>query len=410
MQSTRPRLSDADLLAATRRLAGRCRQADAELILHLAEVDARKLFASEGYPSMFRWCMAELALSEDEVFKRITVARAAVRFPDLIDRLATGTIHLTGLSMLAPRLTEANCRDLLDAATGRSKREIEQLMAQRFPRPDAPTSIRAVQRRPSDRRATTAPATDAGRQQGKGEVGPAAGPSVVPPCEPLSVPLFAPAREPAANAQEPWPDAVAGAWPCASSPPSPRPGSAADAISPLGGVRYKVQFTADQALVDKLRDAQALLSHRLPDGDLAQVFDQALSVLCERLRKERFAAGPGRKASQPVVPEEHGHVSDAATGSRHIPAHVKRQVVERDGERCTFIASDGRRCEGTRFLEFHHLVPWAKGGHHDVDNITLRCRTHNDHAARLDYGSAFIDARRQGRTPPGGRATIRAGP
>ena len=83
------------------------------------------------------------------------------------------------------------------------------------------------------------------------------------------------------------------------APPQPCPPRARGRVEPLGAERYKVQFTADKAWVDKLREATALLSHRLPGGDMAEVLDQALTALCEKLMKERFAVptGPGRAAS-----------------------------------------------------------------------------------------------------------------
>jgi hypothetical protein len=72
---------------------------------------------------------------------------------------------------------------------------------------------------------------------------------------------------------------------------------------------------------------------------------------------------------------------------------VKRAVVARDGGRCTFAGPDGRRCGEVRFLELHHTDPWAKGGGHAKDNVTIRCRAHNQLAARLDFGPVFMDAR-----------------
>jgi 5-methylcytosine-specific restriction endonuclease McrA len=63
--------------------------------------------------------------------------------------------------------------------------------------------------------------------------------------------------------------------------------------------------------------------------------------------------------------------------SRHIPTAIRRAVAERDGERCTFVAGDGRLCGTRDSLEFHHLVPFARSHRHQVNEITLRCRAHN---------------------------------
>jgi hypothetical protein len=142
-----------------------------------------------------------------------------------------------------------------------------------------------------------------------------------------------------------------------------------------------VQFTMRAETHDKLRLARDLLSHQIPDGDLAQIFDRALTVLVETLAKEKFAA-----AARPRP-----HLTPAGdrsrSPSRYIPAEIKRAVWLRDGGRCAFVARSGRRCETRRFLEFHHLDPYGTGGETSVDNIALRCRAHNMHEAALVFGA-----------------------
>jgi hypothetical protein len=36
------------------------------------------------------------------------------------------------------------------------------------------------------------------------------------------------------------------------------------------------------------------------------------------------------------------------------------------------------------------LVPFARGGEHRLDNVTLRCRAHNALAAEQDFGRDFV--------------------
>ena len=54
----------------------------------------------------------------------------------------------------------------------------------------------------------------------------------------------------------------------------------------------------------------------------------------------------------------------------------------------------GRRCNATTDVEFHHKRPFAMRGCHDADNLELRCAAHNQYQADLDFGRAFMDARR----------------
>jgi hypothetical protein len=81
------RLSDADLMARVRSLVARERDATAQLVAHLAELDTRDIHLREGYPSLFVYCRDALGLSEGEAYNRIEVARAARRFPVILEML-----------------------------------------------------------------------------------------------------------------------------------------------------------------------------------------------------------------------------------------------------------------------------------------------------------------------------------
>src|SRR5688572_30937653 len=108
---------------------------------------------------------------------------------------------------------------------------------------------------------------------------------------------------------------------------------------------------------EKLEHARALLSHCVPSGDLGKVFDRALDAIIREMEKKKFAA---TTHSQGPVPRR------VSARARHIPAHVKREVWMRDQGRCTFVGSNGHRCEARRFLEFDHVRPVALGGESTV--------------------------------------------
>ena len=147
--------SDDDLLRRLSDLLGRSRRDEADLVAHIGEVDRRRLYAREASPSMFAYCTEVLHLSEAEAYLRIAAARASREHPLLLTMLADGRLHLTAIAKLAPHLTLENREDILKRAAHRSRREIEELVAELSPRPDAP----AVMRKLPDRRAgTTSPA------------------------------------------------------------------------------------------------------------------------------------------------------------------------------------------------------------------------------------------------------------
>ena len=137
-------LSNEDLLAAIRTPVKKSGCIEADLLVHLGELDERKLFLARSFSSMFRYCVDELGFSEDATYNRIVVARGARRFPALIEVVRSGRIHLAGVRLLVPHLTEENHGDLLARAGGKSKRKIEEMIAMLFPKPPVSATIRKL--------------------------------------------------------------------------------------------------------------------------------------------------------------------------------------------------------------------------------------------------------------------------
>src|SRR5512138_3269433 len=101
-------LSDEALIHALQALLAQSRRVEADLVAHVAEIDARGLFAREAFPSMHLYCTGLLHLSDAEAYLRITVARASRRHPVLLTMLADGRLHLSGAALVAPILTAEN--------------------------------------------------------------------------------------------------------------------------------------------------------------------------------------------------------------------------------------------------------------------------------------------------------------
>ena len=115
---------------------------------------------------------------------------------------------------------------------------------------------------------------------------------------------------------------------------------------------------------------------------------RALAAYRRELEKERF--GVGRKPRR--VLSARAEAAEPVRRSRRVAAAVAREVYLRDGGSCTFCCADGRRCGARRFLELDHVQPWAAEGESTVENLRLRCRAHNEHAARIYFGTGQIDA------------------
>jgi hypothetical protein len=347
-------LTDSDLIAQVTRLASAERHATVQLIAALAEIDARRLYLGEGCSSLFTYCTQVLRLSEHAAYGRIEAARAARRFPVLLEQLADGLITLTTVTLLAPLLTADNHLELLEAARRKSKRQVEELVAQWRPQPAVDSFIRKV---PPHRRAATE-ALAAGLE-----------PASAGPATPV------PAADAGTAVPTPGTSAPRASQPLA--PPVARPAL----MAPLSPDLYKLQVTLPRETMEKLRRVQDLLRHTIPSGDPASILNRALTLLLGQLERRKVAATDAPRAPRELTP-----------GSRHIPAAVRRAVWARDGGQCAFVGAAGR-CTERGSLEFHHVAPYAAGCDARIETIALRCRAHNQYEAVLDFGPGAVVAR-----------------
>jgi hypothetical protein len=353
-------LSDAALLRDLGALVAQDRLTTAAVLAHIAEVDARRLYVSEGYSSMHEFCVGALRLSEDAAFKRIQAGRIARRFPAIFEGLADGRFHLAGICLLAPHLTPDNSEDLLRAAECRRKSEIEQMLVRRFSRARVSPVLQACQ-----------------VVSGSGDV---CATSLAPGQVDVSC-----ERDANLTSIDDGEGTVAGS----------------------SVVRRMLRLNVHDSTYEKLRYAQSLLSHAVPNGDISEVLDRALDALITQLEKRKFGGGPRQRAPRENGLGKGGEYSSGANGSgasdvagfnardRFIPARVRRDVWERDQGRCTFVSASGHRCDARRFLEFDHIQPIARGGEATVEGLRLRCRAHNHYEAERAFGREFMEAKRR---------------
>ena len=320
-------LQDHELLHSLNIVLSRDHETTAELLAHLAEVITRRLWAAEGYPSMLEFCVRGLRMSEGVALKRIQAAKTANQFPEIHGLVARGRLHLSAVCMLAPKLTAENAPGLLTAATHQSKAGIAMLLAERFPRPDVPTSLRRLEASSYDPDHTD------------GDTSLLTSPAHVPPAK----------------------------------------------VAPLSAETYELRCTLGQQLHEKLRYVQALLGRAVGSGDIPAVLELALDALTAAKEKQKFAVTSR--------PRQHQH--NVAPQGRHIPARVRRAVLEREAGCCTFKSDNGNVCGSQRGLHFDHIVPFACGGESTAENLRLRCAAHNRLEAERQFGRGFMDRKVQ---------------
>jgi hypothetical protein len=226
-------------------------------------------------------------------------------------------------------------------------------------------------------------------------------------------------------------------------------------IEPLSAQRYKIQFTADLGLKQKLEQARDLLRHAHPGGDFAAIVSRALDLLIDDLLRRRFGVDARRKGptlastkpartpsptsasgavtntSATTEPARTAHASASVPGNAqppasqaahpvsasapvpmtlpvanpmanprpYVPRAARRAVLEREGLACTWVDAHGVRCGSQAWLEIDHRHPAGKGGSSEPGNLRLLCRAHNRFAAERAYGREHIEQRSKRRRP-----------
>lgn len=269
------------------------------------------------------------------------------QYPVILERVASGDLTLTALALLRPHLTAENHEALLETARHKTKRDVEYQIACLAPKVAATALIRRV---PNPQISSgVLISLDSGTEAG-------ADPAVLSPL----VGTVGSSRDTRHLARS-------------SGPVGPR-----TAVAPLASDRFLLRVTLSADAHAKLRRAQNLMRHTIPNGDPGAILEKALKLLVDQLEKATTA-----KTTRPRR-TSHEH-SQHSGGSRYIPAKVRRTVWTRDEGRCAFVGPHGR-CTETRGLEYHHVIPFARGGATDVSNIALRCRAHNHFESELVFG------------------------
>lgn len=329
-----------DLVERAQQLHAAERQATIESVLLVGEFWFRN--AAVNLCMTLHYFASTIGLTVDQYLKRAQAARVIQRFPQALDMLRAGQTRVSHLSLVAAKVTEANARILLEGIRNKSKREVMALLSR---------------------------VTRDGR-----------------------------------------------------------------VLEKEGVVEVRVTLTESQlAAFDRARE---VLSHGGHVPTNAEIVVKALDDMLDKrdpLRKAARAAA--RKKGQepasneetvdapshedlrpcrPVMPStvhapEHeglnsdvlsnaapGHGPSTITRRPPIPAYVRHAVWLRDAGQCTWRQHDGRRCKERMMLELDHIQMFCHGGKHELRNLTLRCRLHNQAAAEQQLGAAFMARARNG--------------
>jgi len=330
-------------------------EATAEILMHLAEVQDRKLFRDRGFNNLFAYCTgSKLKYSEASAGRRTKAAKVIARHPELIELFLSKELNLCSLSLIESMLTDENKDEVIEAVRGKGRRIVELFVSGYKPKKAMKERIKPV---------------TVSKEQ-------------------TSSPLFDSNSQVAENTHST---------------------GGVNKTNELEEKRYELHFSVSQELMRKFEEAKVLLSNKYPRGALLeQIFDECLEAYLDknspkrrderRVKRQKAKAqpkaadnpvshsmGPSSKEAPDVV--ENGIVLSKLKQSRHIPRAIQDKVKIRDRQRCTYVSEDGRRCDCSHDLEIHHEHAFAKGGRHEIGNLRLLCRAHNALLAEREFGS-----------------------
>ena len=342
-----------------------------DLVEFLRKVDA--LDRERGYcefncGSTWEYLTKVWHLCEGTASARTTAMRLLRRFPRLEAELASGRLNPTQLLVLAPVLTPANFDELVGKAAWLSKRKTLEVVVAIQPRVVPADGVRRLPRASSlDAATATATVTDT------------VAASIT---DVAAVPVQV-------NSQHP--DVVTAAL-VLTAPVSP-PSSVAlrrpdrGSIEPVAKDTFQFRAHMDdetKRLFDQLAE---VVSHAIPDRAPAKLLAMMVRDSLEAQKRKRGLLRPkhARKPRPARAP---------TPGIRQpVAAEVRRQVLERDGNRCTITSHDGERCPVTEGLEMEHIEGALVTGSSTAEELRAGCKPHNGYLAVLKFGPEFIDGK-----------------
>ena len=139
LQSTLSSLSDKELLAKTFHTAKNEQRMTLELLSHLKEVDQRKVFATLGYESLWKYCVKELGYSESSAAERVSAMRLIFSVSGVKEKIASGLLNLTNAAkvqrffqtearIFGKKYSDEQKKEVLDKIDGASKRQVESVL------------------------------------------------------------------------------------------------------------------------------------------------------------------------------------------------------------------------------------------------------------------------------------------
>ena len=146
---------------------------------------------------------------------------------------------------------------------------------------------------------------------------------------------------------------------------------------PVVEKRLNLSFSVPEETGELIDEAKQILSGKFPKGaKLEDLFVAGLNALVKEHRAKNKSLGSKKSRG-------------SKKGSRHIPAKVRKVVLERDKYQCSYIGENGKACCSKWDIEVDHLTPFSEGGEHTPENLRVLCGAHHQYITEQKFGRVW---------------------
>ena len=378
-------LSDKELLSQLERIRRQEHLSTIDILLHLNEVERRKLHLKLGHGSLYDYCVTHLKYSGSAACRRIKSARCNKRFPEALKLLEKNRVNLMTLSIIAPVLTEENHHTLLGSICGKTQREAEAIASQYRPPITMRDRVSPVRVRVSEPRAVARAQAQSARPR----------PGEAAQVEGRRTHTGDDNRTSMSDYHQTGGDIML-------TNAKNGNGQSSGERTVVTKQKLLIQFLANKEFMEKYEEVRALLSQRLSDTSFENIFEALIQEFLERHCPIRKKARRDKKktasrkpcsaaAQKQPTPAETSRQVKPEPRSRHIPAAVRDKVFARDKGRCTYVGKTRKCCGSTQALQIDHVRPFIRGVDNSISNLRLLCAKHNRLVAQELFGEEFME-------------------
>jgi len=137
-------LSDDALLAELTACCVAGRKNDVRVVAFLIAIEERGIHLLRACSSMFDFCQRKLGMSGGQAWRRIASARLAKKYPFILPLLESGLTHLSTLAQIKVFVTDENVHALVADTAGKTRDQVDRILADRFGLPERPKQTRGV--------------------------------------------------------------------------------------------------------------------------------------------------------------------------------------------------------------------------------------------------------------------------